>query len=381
VRVLNVNMSLDPVFGGGTAERAFKIGRFLSKHGIECDILSVVTRLTHDHLKALSGVKIIKIKCLSERFYIPNFQIRDINAAVANADIIHLMNHWTIINALIYIAARKMGKPYVVCPAGALPITGRSKFVKRFYNHLIGKRIIADADAHIAISGNEIVQYENYGIGSSEITIIPNGIDPLDYNAPNVSNFRRKFGLGSHPFILFVGRLNRIKGPDLLLHAYAKLEQAYRKFHLVYAGPDGGMLSELINKVKKLKLEDRVHFTGYLGGIEKSSAYHAARLLVIPSRQEAMSIVALEAGVTGTPVLLTDRCGFDAVADIGGGMVVNATVAGIKRGLEYLLKEKTSDLTKWGQNLKRFTLDNYTWDVVIDSYIELFHLVVHRERK
>ena len=371
-------MSLDPVLGGGTAERTFQISRFLTKRGIGCDILTVVAKLTRVQMQALSDVTIIKNKCLSERYYIPSFQFADINAAVANADVVHLMNHWTFINAYVYMVARRMGKPYAVCPAGALSISGRSKLVKRLYNQIVGRRIITHAAAHIAISKNETDQYAQYGVDPSNITIIPNGIDPLDYDRNDVEGFREKYRLGHHPFILFVGRLNWIKGPDLLLDAFVALPKEYHDVHLVFAGPDGGMLSALKDKVSASNLEARVHFTGYLGGIEKSSAYHAANLLVIPSRQEAMSIVALEAGINATPVLLTNRCGFDAIVHIDGGDVVDASVIGIRQGLEEMLKSGSQVLNKKGQNLKRYTLMHFTWEKVIDSYIELFDVMIHR---
>ena len=135
-------------------------------------------------------------------------------------------------------------------------------------------------------------------------------------NSKDIDYFRNKIGIGNSPFILFVGRLNRIKGPDLLLKAFYNIKNNLQDFHLGFVGPDDGMLSELKQMVDEYQLNDRIHFIGYLGGADKSNAYHAADLLVIPSRQEAMSIVVLEAGISGTPVLLTDQCGFNVIEKI-----------------------------------------------------------------
>ena len=66
------------------------------------------------------------------------------------------MSHWTPINILAYVLIRFYRKPYVVCPAGALPIFGRSKLFKRFYNKIVGKRIIKNADGCIAVTPDEI---------------------------------------------------------------------------------------------------------------------------------------------------------------------------------------------------------------------------------
>jgi len=368
-------MSLDPVSGGGTAERTFQISRSLARAGLQCDVLTINSNLDDERIGQFNGINLIALECLIKRYYIPKLSQQIINDAVANADIIHLMNHWTILNALVYLSARRQIKPYVVCPAGALPLFGRSQKFKYLYNKFIGNNIISNANGHIAISGNEIDQFESYGVTADKITVITNGIDPNDFKSSDVDTFRRKFGLNDNPFILFIGRLNTIKGPDLLLNAFNKISEAFNDYHLVFAGPDGGMLSELKNKPEEMEIADRVHFTGHLGGEEKSSAYRAASLLAIPSRQEAMSIVVLEAGIMGTPVLLTDQCGFDEVEAIGGGKVVPASVKGIQKGLLEILKDN-GKLKSMGSNLKRHVIDNYTWERIINKYIDLYRQVL-----
>ncbi|MEN6464135.1 MAG: glycosyltransferase, partial [Syntrophaceae bacterium] len=96
---------------------------------------------------------------------------------------------------------------------------------------------------------------------------------------------------------------------------------------------------------------------------------------VVPSRREAMSIVALEAGINGTPVLLTDQCGFDEVARIGGGMVVPATVRGIQEGLGTLLRD-LSKLNNMGEKLKAYVFENYLWENIVYKYISLYERIL-----
>ena len=57
MKVLNVNMSLDPATGGGTAERTFQISKFLAKVGIECTVLTTDLGLTPERIKAMERVK------------------------------------------------------------------------------------------------------------------------------------------------------------------------------------------------------------------------------------------------------------------------------------------------------------------------------------
>ncbi len=371
MKVLNVNMSLDPITGGGTAERTFQISLSLVKAGIECTVLTTDLGLTAERIKALDRVNVIALPCLLKRFYISRFSYSEIKKIVEAADIVHLMGHWTFMNALVYLAAHSLNKPYVVCPAGALPIYGRSKFIKKLYNWVIGSKIIRNANGHIAIAVNEINQFQDYGVEVNKISIIPNGINVEDFQATDTADFRKKYDLGNDPFILFMGRLNSIKGPDLLLHAFCNVKERLQDCHLVFAGPDGGMLVELKKMAVEFDVDSRVHFLGYLGGADKSQAYHAADLLVIPSRQEAMSIVVLEAGITGTPVLLTDQCGFNDVASISGGQVVSASVDGLQKSLIEILRDPAK-LESMGASLKKYTCKHFTWDSVIKKYLDLF---------
>ncbi|MCF6265684.1 MAG: glycosyltransferase family 4 protein [Desulfuromusa sp.] len=371
MKVLNVNHLLDPVTGGGTAERTFQMSRFLAEAGVDCSILTTDVGLSSERIKALNGVEVLALPCLLKRFYIPRFSYRKIRKLVESVDIIHLMGHWTFLNALVFFIAGRLGKPYVVCPAGALPIFGRSMVFKTIYNLAVGRRIMANADGYIAITEDEIPQFQAYGVDSDKVVIIPNGIDRAEYTVISDDEFRKKYRLNSDPIILFVGRLNPIKGPDLLLQAFLLLKVRLHEFHLVFVGPDGGMLAELKEMVAASDAAERVHFIGYLGGIDKIQAYHAAELLVVPSRQEAMSIVALEAGITATPVLLTDQCGFEGVATVGGGKVVPATVEGLQQGLRELLRD-CGRLKLMGVNLKRHVSEHFTWDSVINNFLKLY---------
>ncbi len=348
-----------------------QMSRALCDAGLDCSILTTDVGLTNDLLTRLEGIRVTAYRCFLKRFYLPWVRYSEIRREVECADVIHLMGHWTVLNALVYLAAMAGKKPYVVCPAGALRIYGRSRILKIVYNLLVGERLIRNASAWIAITEEERAQFEAYGVERDKVFVIPNGIDPEDFPNEGETGFRDKHGIGNRPFILFVGRLNAIKGPDILLEAFCRGQHAWPEWHLVFAGPDGGLLSMLKSNAAKCSAHDQVHFIGYVGGVEKSVAYHAADMLVIPSRHEAMSIVALESGISGTPVLLTDQCGFDVVERVGGGKAVPATVEGVQAGLVEMLSDRAK-LTVMGNRLRDYVRDNYTWVVVVRRYLGLY---------
>lgn len=371
MNILNVNSYIDLKTGGGTAERTFKMSRFLALQGTKCTVLTINTGIDESTVAALRPANIFLTGLLWRRYFIPLVRWKTIMKLVNDADIVHLMGHWSMLNGLVYIAARRSNKPYVVCPAGALPLFGRSAYLKNIYNFVIGRRIIKNASAWIAVTSAELVQFESYGISASQVTVIPNGISAEDFPQVDVEYYKRSIGLAGKPIILFMGRLNPIKGPDLLLHAYALVHKHIPEFHLVFAGPDEGMKSTLIEMAQQSNVSDYVHFLGYVGGGDKSAAYHMADLLVVPSRQEAMSIVALEAAVCGTPVMLTDQCGFNEVKSIRPDFEVPADISGIANGLMSLLEEPEK-LKHDSVLLQEFVIKRYAWDSIVHVYIELY---------
>ena len=369
-------MSLDPVAGAGTAERTFQMSRYLARAGMDCTILTMDTGMTLEHRQSLDPVRVVALPVLSRRFYIPWVRYGAVMELVGDTDIVHLMNHWTLLNALVYRAAQRLGKPYVICPAGSLPVFGRSRTIKNMYRLVVGDAIIRRASGHIAVTADEKAHFSDYGISPDRVSIIPNGISEEAGRECDPEAFRRATGLGQAPFILFMGRLNAIKGPDLLLRAFGLNRDLMEGVHLVFAGPDEGLLSELQRMTHEYGLSGRVHFPGYLGGRDKIGAYQAASVLAVPSRQEAMSIVALEAGINGVPVLLTDRCGFDEIDHIGGGMVVPASVEGLQVGLLKMMSLDSTERKGMGEVLKAYVRDHYLWDSIIHQYITLYHRIL-----
>jgi len=371
MKILNVNVLLDPVFGGGTAERTFQMSKALTRANAECVILTTDVGLTEERIKALSGIEVAALRCLFKRFFVVRFSWSKMKSLVSSADVIHLMGHWSMLNVLVCYFAKCTGTPYVICPAGELSLFGRSLWGKRLFNFVVGNRLVRDAAGYVAVTPDEIPVFERYGVTSDQVTVTPNGINKGDFQPDEIPSFAKQFGIGPDPFVLFMGRLNSIKGPDLLLDAFCLISNKFPSLHLVFAGPDGGLLSTLQKIVMKNGMNNRVHFVGYLAGKDKANAYHEATYLVIPSRQEAMSIVVLEAGIIGTPVLITDQCGFDEVEVEGGGLVVHATVNALSDGLISML-ENCERLDTMGGQLKDFVSKKYTWELISQRYLQLY---------
>jgi glycosyltransferase involved in cell wall biosynthesis len=375
MNILHVCCNFDPITGGGEAERTLQMCKALLASGISCKILTTDTGLTQQRRSLLGSDIVIALPCISRRFYIPWVTPKRIKQLVAEADVIHFIGHWNLLNALVYWAARFSKTPYVVCPAGAASIFGRSKLLKRIYNRIVGTSIFKNADVCIAVTEQEAAYLLQAGARPDKVLVIQNAISASDFYAENTQAFRKKFKLSDRQFILFVGRLNEIKGPDLLLEAFHQLKDLLPNVDLLFVGPDGGMLNALEASVQQAQSAGRVRFIGYLGGSDKTAAYKSAEVLVIPSRLEAMSIVALEAGICGTPVVLTDQCGFGQLSEVGGGWVVSATAGGLAEGILNVFNNPESRQLA-ANAIKRYVAQRYTWDAVVLVYKNMYEEIL-----
>jgi glycosyltransferase involved in cell wall biosynthesis len=381
MRVLNVNHLLDPETGGGTAERTFQISRFLRKAGTQTSVLALDIGLNQARRDELEGVKVVALPCLNRRYFVPWASPGLVRALVADADVVHLSGHWTILNALVYKACRRQGKPFVFCPAGALTTFGRSLKLKRAYDAWIGRELAQSAAACVAITDQERADFAAYGVAAGRVRVIPNGIDPGQYacDPDTERRIRERFQIGAAPYILFLGRLNAIKGPDLLLEAFSRVAGRFPEFHLVFAGPDGGLQTSLMESAERSPLKERIHFPGYLAGADKTAALKAAALLAIPSRREAMSIVVLEAGISGTPTLFTDACGLEEIAALSAGTMVKPSVEALAAGLTALLADKPS-MRAAADRLEALVREKYLWAMQAARYVTLYEQILDKAR-
>lgn len=366
MKILLVNISLDAQRGGGTAERTRHLAKaFAQISNCTCEVVAMSGKSWQSEFDA-HGVKTHITGKIGKRMPIP--LVNPIRAwkSVKSADVIHIMGYWNLLSVFIGFLARMAKTPYVLCPAGEFASVGSPRPIMRLFHNIVGKSLIKGASGYIAIT-----QLERNLI--AQIARLPEASVPVFANAvaqPVLALGRNLANMPNEPYILFMGRLAPVKGPDLLLQAYLGTAVAHH-YPLVLAGPDFGMQEELEKLLENSRLKKNVHFVGFLDEQQRTEAYQHALMLVIPSRSEAMSLVALEAGIVGTPLLLTDTCGFDEVQEIGGGCVVTPTVAGISEGLEKMLSD-VGDLSQKGERLRTFVSEHYSWPVIVAAMLDYF---------
>ncbi len=190
------------------------------------------------------------------------------------------------------------------------------------------------------------------------IDVVLPGVDAAYRPLPEktVSAFRREKGL--ERFILHVGTLQPRKNIPVLLNAFANLPPSDLK--LVLVGGRGWLYEEIFAQVKKLGLEERVLFTGYVPDAALPLWYNAAELLVFPSVYEGFGMPVVEAMACGTPVIASDSSSLPEAVGGAGLLFAPQNVAELTDRITAVQQDPAlrAKLKKWGLQHAR----NFSWE-------------------
>ena len=205
------------------------------------------------------------------------------------------------------------------------------------------------------------------GIHKNKIKIIPNGINLHEYqNLPKKGEFRKKYNIKTNEkIILYLGRIHKRKGIEILLNAFSEILNELNQVKLVIVGPDDGFLKTIKNQAKTLRITDKILITGPLFDEEKRQAYTDADLLVYPAIHEIFGLVPFEAILCDTPIVVTknDGCG-ELVEKINCGYLVEyGDTEHLIDIISYILMnlDKQSNFI---ENGKKYILKDLNWEKI-----------------
>lgn len=166
-----------------------------------------------------------------------------------------------------------------------------------------------NADKVIAVSNyTKQMLVDHYGIKAEKIEVVHNGINLDDRTAPTKKAEPKK------PMVLFLGRLAQQKGALHFLEMAAEVHKHQPDVQFVIAG-GGELFGELIDRSIQLGLQNNVLFAGKVDSEEASNLYAQASAFVMPSLSEPFGLVALEAALHHTPVILSKQSGAGEVLE------------------------------------------------------------------
>jgi D-inositol-3-phosphate glycosyltransferase len=250
--------------------------------------------------------------------------------------------------------------------------------------------IAAVADAIVAGSPHdEAMLVDHYGVDPAKIHVIPPGVD-LDLFRPIPQEAALSYlGEGpEHRMVLFVGRLDPIKGLDTLMRAMAIVvsqDPGYRRNACLCIA--GGQKTDNVavmdaerRRIERLRIElglgDLVHFLGSVAQDDLPYYYNAAQVVVVPSRYESFGMVALEAMACGTPVIASNVGGLATlVRDGRTGFLVRDGDPEALAGRLLPLMQDPALRRALGQHGVA-TAEAYAWPVIADRVEALYERVL-----
>jgi glycosyltransferase involved in cell wall biosynthesis len=371
---------------GGSAVAPYHLAKYLARRGHEVFIFTSDFGRNLAKFNDEKDIIIVesktKLKMLNV-FYTPSLKSK--LEGCDKLDILHFHNFRTYQNYVAYNYAKKTNTPYVLQAHGSIPRIGK-KGLKWIYDILIGYRLLKDASKVIALSKAEAEQCKTMGVPEEKIVIISNGIDLSEYvNLPLKGTFKRKFNIPEDKkIIIYLGRIHKIKGLDLLIRAYAHLKNKmnFEDTILVIVGPNDGYLSEVRSLVQSLGISRFVIFTGALYGKDKLGAYVDSDVVVLPSRYETFPNVVLEAYACSKPVVTSN---VEAIPDIvlhgETGLLFQAgDVKELASAIAYMLTHP-EEAERMGCNARRLVEEKFSIDRIVTQLEALYEKVLKERDK
>ncbi len=378
MNILEVIPYFAPIHGG-SAEASYQLSKELSRRQHQVTIYTSDNKLGLEYINSIPDVKVRAFKTWLSwmNFYVTPGMITQIREELKSFNAVHLHNYRTFQNNVAHYFCRKSGIPYVLQAHGSLARIISRKSLKYTYDSIWGRRLLRDASKVIAVTEFEAEQYKDNGVAENKIVIIPHGISHEEFsNLPQKGKFRSTSGISDdEKVILWLGRIDRTKGLDILIQAFSELAGTLPHIRLVITGPDDGYLTALRQLINIQKIDKSVIFTGPLYGRDKLTAYVDADVFVLPSYYEIFGITVLEALACGTPVVVTDRCGIAETVRGKAGLVISYDVGQLKNALLQVLENDVlrDDYSKKG---KKLVLEKFDWKRVTQQIEKLYEEVL-----
>src|SRR5574341_293479 len=233
LHILHIVPYFNPAWAyGGPVHFAYELNTRLVERGHDVLIYTTdaldATRRSPSGEQVIDGVKVRRFPNLSNklawnRLFIPLGFGRGLPRLMSRFDVIHLHEFRTLQNVFALPGLRKYDLPYIVMPQGGLPPELGRTAIKHVYDTLYGRRLLQNASRLHALTDMERQQYLALGVADQRIIIIPNGIDVTAFDFEvDIAAFKRQHSIPEgRPVVGFLARLNRIKGPEFLVEAFA----------------------------------------------------------------------------------------------------------------------------------------------------------------
>lgn len=215
-----------------------------------------------------------------------------------------------------------------------------------------------------------------FGVSPQKISIIPVGVDTVQFRPYAKRAIRKKLGLPlNSPVILYAGRLELRKGIGTLIEAVRDLSQQWQDIGLYIIGGgstksakkiDSDELGRLKKLVASLGISNRVHFLGSKPQTQMAQYYAAADVCAVPSYYEPFGIVPIEAMACGTPVVASRTGGMQSTVEdtVTGHLVMPRCPIDLGAKLDTVLKNGKQ---KYAEAARHRVLHHFAWPEIASA--------------
>lgn len=220
-------------------------------------------------------------------------------------DVAHVFGFRDPLGTAVAAWCHRRDIPYVFEPLGMLQPRSRKVRLKRLLDASLLGWLPQAAAAVVVTSEHERAQVIAAGAPSGRVVVRGNGFPPPAAADAERGALRRALGLRNEKLVLYVGRIARGKGVELLIETVRRLPDV----HLALVGPDDrqGVAEAVDAALRDQSTASRIHRLQPSG--RPLDLYGDADVFVLPSASESFGMVAAEAAAAGVPVVVTDTCG------------------------------------------------------------------------
>ncbi|MDE2451214.1 MAG: glycosyltransferase [Gammaproteobacteria bacterium] len=348
LRVLHVISSVSRLRGGPSVS-VYNMLEALRRRGVAVDLVatdddggSARLDVPLDRFTEIEGqnVRFFPRQTVKYEFSAP--MLHWLHANIRQYDLVHTHGLFGFAPLAAAWCARAAGLPYVMRPAGVLDTWGlrnKSRLVKALSIRLIEGPLLSSAAAVHFTTPLEQARAADLALRLRPV-VLPTGVEIATAAEP-IAEPADAPALDGKPMILYLARIHPIKRVDLLLRAYAALDDR-RSAVLVIAGDgDPALVERLQGLSAELGLADDVRWVGFASGALKRWLLARAAVFVLPSDSENYGMAVVEAMHAGRPVIVTTGCGLaEFVRQWRAGIVTDATVDALRSALAELLADE-----------------------------------------
>jgi glycogen synthase len=262
------------------------------------------------------------------------------------------------------IAAKARGLPLIVSAQGERTMDAERVYEKSPFINSVLRQLLAEADWITACSRDTLEDLERY-MGrrfTERASVVYNGIRLEDFEQGESFGYPK-------PYILGIGRHVQQKGFDVLIRAFAAA--GLQGHDLLLAG-DGPERKELEALARKLLVEAHVKFLGRANRSTTVALFRGCDFFVLPSRQEPLGIVNLEAMAAGKPVIASKTGGVPEIVADGetGTLVEPGNVEALTAAIKRMAGDAALRARMGAAGAER--VKQFTWEAVASSYRKIY---------